>query len=72
MPLWVTILIKLALQFGLPWLESHVPAQIAALIEAILKIIKGHPLGQVAGLQAVQDHFETFPGFMQGADLIKE
>jgi hypothetical protein len=72
MPFWVTLLIKLALQFGVPWLENHVPPAIASLIEAILKIIQGHPGGQAAGVKAVQEHLDNFPGFFEGAQLKRE
>lgn len=43
MPFWVSLLIQLALKYGLPWLESHVSPAIAALIEEILKHLKSLP-----------------------------
>lgn len=73
MPLWVTVLIKLALKFGLPWLEAHVPPAIAAIIEAILKIIQEHPQGQLAGMEAVNETLkDKFPGFFEPSDVLKD
>lgn len=54
MPAWLAAALQLALQFGLPILESELPASVVAIIQDILNIIQGAPTQQ-EGLQKVKD-----------------
>lgn len=59
MPIWLGILIQLALRFGLPWLENHLPKDVAALIEKILGWLKGQP-DQTKALKELHGCFGDF------------
>lgn len=56
MPAWlIALLVKMALSFGLPWLEKRFPA-LAPIIEEILKVIGGAPTS--AELHSAVQHYE--------------
>lgn len=56
MPAWlIALLVKMALSFGLPWLEKRFPA-LAPIIEEILKVIGG--AAPSPAIQSTVEHYK--------------
>lgn len=61
LPIWLRILVNLAIKIGVPALERHLSPEVVAILEGILAFIKNQP-NQTVATAAVSNHLDSLFG----------